>query len=603
MLILRNHKTSCFLHLILLALIVFFGTQFTPKTALGADSALEAPEWLSMFSALLGGLALFLFGMRQMADGLKAVAGEQLKTILAKVTANRLMGAATGAFVTALIQSSSITTVLVVGFISAGLMSSAQSISIIMGANIGTTITAQILAFNVTELALPMIGFGFALQFLGRREKVRHIGSVTMGLGLIFLGMTLMGQAMAPLRSYDLFLDVMAAIDAPVLGIVVGALFTALIQSSSATTGIVIVLASQGLISLPGGIAMAIGANIGTCVTALLATLGRPRDALRAATVHVLFNVVGALLWVFLIDYLAAFAIWISPTTADLSGIERLAAETPRQIANANTIFNVINTLLFLPLTIQIARLVDRLIPDKSVEAVTIIEPRYLDRALIATPSLALDRVRLELGRMGDRVKIMLATMPPAMLERDGARLGDVHKLDDEVDILRDRIIEYLGLVGRQPLTDHQSRDLVKAMTAADDFERMGDLIETDLVETATQIIEQNLQPSETTKVILAEFYEATTRAVDAAILAIETDDQRAARDVIAAKDHINRLMSAALRHQATRISADAPDRLAHHIVETSIIDKLKKIYALAKHLARLNLPEREAETGRAEAS
>ena len=282
-------------------------------TATGSDI-----DWFNMGMSLLGGLALFLFGMEQMADSLKAVAGERMKVILAKLTTNRFMGAITGAFVTAVIQSSSVTTVLVVGFITAGLMSMAQSIGVIMGANIGTTITAQIVAFKVTKYALLMVAVGFGMLFSSRQEKIKQYGGMLMGLGLVFFGMAVMSDAMSPLRSYQPFLDLMTTMENPLIGILVAAVFTGLIQSSSATTGIVIVMATQGFITLEAGIALAFGANIGTCVTAMLAAIGKPREAVRAAVVHVLFNVFGVLVWIGLIPYLAEFVTWFSPSHAEL---------------------------------------------------------------------------------------------------------------------------------------------------------------------------------------------------------------------------------------------------------------------------------------------
>ena len=341
----------------LLLIFLAMGTLLPAFPALGADEAGVTMDWWNMSMGLLGGLALFLFGMDQMSDSLKAVAGERMKLILARLTSNRFMGALTGAFVTAVIQSSSVTTVLVVGFISAGLMSMAQSIGVIMGANIGTTITAQIIAFKVTKLALLMIAIGFGMLFFSKNEKMKHYGGMLMGLGMIFFGMSVMSDAMYPLRAYQPFLDFMATMGNPFVGILVAAAFTALVQSSSATTGIVIVMASQGFITLPAGIALAFGANIGTCVTAILAAIGKPREAVRAAVVHVLFNVFGVLVWLGLISHLAEFVAWISPARGDLSGVERLAAETPRQIANAHTIFNVANTLIFIGLTAQFARI------------------------------------------------------------------------------------------------------------------------------------------------------------------------------------------------------------------------------------------------------
>ena len=339
---------------------VFVLMLFAVLPALAATPDEQAINWLTLLMGLFGGLAMFLFGMDQMSEGLKAAAGDTLKDVLARLTRNRVMGALTGAFVTAVLNSSSVTTVLVVGFISAGFMSLAQSIGIIMGANIGSTFTAQIVAFNITQYALIMVAAGFFMLFTGKQEKIRHYGAMIMGLGLVFYGMGVMGEAMAPLRSYPPFIELMARMENPLLGILVGAVFTGLVQSSAATTGIAIVMASGGLIALPAGIALAFGANIGTCVTALLAAIGKPTDAVRAAVVHIVFNVAGVLIWVLFIPQLAEFVTAISPAAPELTGKARMAAEVPRQIANAHTVFNVANTLLFLGFTTTFARLVER---------------------------------------------------------------------------------------------------------------------------------------------------------------------------------------------------------------------------------------------------
>ncbi|MBA1444494.1 MAG: Na/Pi cotransporter family protein [Chromatiales bacterium] len=327
--------------LVLLAGLAAAFMVYPVFAAAGAESDMN---WGTMGMKLFGGLALFLFGMEQMSEALKAVAGERLKLILAKLTTNRFMGATTGAFVTAIIQSSSVTTVLVVGFITAGLMSMSQSVGVIMGANIGTTITAQIVAFKVTKAALLMVGVGFSMLFISKQDKIKQYGTMLMGLGLVFFGMSVMSDAMQPLRTYQPFLDLMIQMENPLVGILVAAAFTGLIQSSSATTGIVIVMASQGFITLPAGIALAFGANIGTCITAMLASIGKPREAVRAAVVHVLFNIAGVLIWVLFIDHLANWVTALSPVHPELSGVDRLGAETPRQIANAHTIFNIANT-------------------------------------------------------------------------------------------------------------------------------------------------------------------------------------------------------------------------------------------------------------------
>jgi len=285
----------------------------------------EALDLWTMCMGMLGGLALFLFGMEQMADALKALAADRLRDILKHLTTNRVMGAVTGAIVTAIIQSSSVTTVLVVGFISAGILSVSQSVGIIFGANIGSTFTAQLIAFKVTKLAMLMIAGGFGMLFISRRDQVRQYGAMLMGLGLVFFGMSMMSDSMQPLRSYSPFINLMLRMEIPVLGILIGTIFTGLIQSSAATTGVVIAMASQGLITITGGIALVFGANIGTCATALLASIGKPRNALRASLIHILFNIFGVLLWVGFIDQLAILVTWMSPTAEGLSGAEKLA--------------------------------------------------------------------------------------------------------------------------------------------------------------------------------------------------------------------------------------------------------------------------------------
>ena len=448
----RNPKKGVQVYVLTLAVACLAWATVTPVYA-ETVAMMSELEWITMSISLLGGLALFLYGMEQMAEALKTVAGQRMKDILSRLTTNRISAAATGAFVTAIIQSSSVTTVLVVGFISAGMMSLSQSIGIIMGANIGTTITAQIVAFKITKTAMLLITIGFSMLFFGKSDKLKSYGGMTMGLGLIFFGMSVMSDAMDPLRDYQPFVDVMIKMENPFIAIVVAALFTALVQSSSATTGIVVVMASQGFITLPAGIALALGANIGTCVTALLAAIGKPREALRASVIHVLFNIAGVTLWIGFIAQLAELAIWMSPAYTDLAGLDKLAKETPRQIANANTAFNVMNTLIFLPFTTLISQLTVKLIPDKPVIEKEIVRTQFLDKELLNTPALALDRVRKEIGHMGDIVTAMLCGIQPAIQQRRREHIEDIEKRDDQVDVLHERILSYLGSVQKTTLS------------------------------------------------------------------------------------------------------------------------------------------------------
>lgn len=568
--------------------LTLLATAGASLAAAAAPETAEQIDWMSMAMGLFGGLALFLFGMDQMADALKAVAGERMKDILARLTTNRFMGALTGAFVTAVINSSSVTTVLLVGFISAGLMSLAQSVGVIMGANIGSTVTAQLIAFKVTKAALLMIAVGFLMMFASKRERLQQYGGMLMGLGLVFYGMSVMSDAMAPLRSYQPFLDVMQTMENPLIGILVAALFTGLIQSSAATTGIVIVMASQGFVNLPTGIALAFGANIGTCVTALLASIGKPREAVRAAVVHILFNVAGVLVWIGLIPQLADFVRWISPQHADLTGAARLAAEVPRQIANAHTLFNVANTLIFIGFTSQFARLAEWLVRDRPLdEEALVIRTKYLDDELLATPSLALDRVRLEVLHMGERVQDMMARIMPAILSGSTDTLRDIERMDDDVDTLHAQIIAYLGKISRLSLTERQTAELIRLMEAVNDLENIGDVIETNLVVLGNERIEQGVSISQPTREVLTNFHVAVNRAVECAVQAVAQSNELAARSVTSMKQEITRIADSAAAHQAQRLVAEEPNRIPAYTIEIDIIEKLKRIYYFAKRMAK----------------
>ncbi|MHC4940934.1 MAG: Na/Pi cotransporter family protein [Planctomycetota bacterium] len=544
-------------------------------------------EIASLLMGLFGGLALFLYGMEKMADALKAVAGDRMKQILGKLTTNRFMGVFTGAVVTAVIQSSSVTTVLVVGFISAGLMSMMQSVGVIMGANIGTTVTAQIIAFKVTKLALLMIAVGFAVQFVGKKERFKHHGKGILGLGLVFFGMSVMSDAMKPLRDYQPFLDGMASLDNPLLGILAGAGFTALVQSSSATTGVVIALARNGFISLPAGIALAFGANIGTCVTALLAAIGKPREALRAALVHVMFNVFGVLVWIAFIQQLADVVVLISPTAENLSGTEKLGAETPRQIANAHTIFNIANTAIFIGFATVFARVVQMLVPDRPLAEEEVVRAKYLDDELLSTPSLALDRVRLEILHMGDRVKEMLVAILPAALRGDRAELKRIARMDDAVDTLHGHIVTYLGRISGGELTEAQSNEFLNLLEASNDLENIGDIIETNMVALGSQRIDQRVSVSEPTQEVIRGFHGAVLKAVDAALMAVTQKNIAATEVVVSMKAEINRLADSAAMHEAKRLVAEEPNRLPAYTFEMDLLQNLKRIYYFAKRMAR----------------
>ncbi len=553
-----------------------------------AEATTDSLQLSFIGMALVGGLALFLFGLDQMSDALKLIAGDGMKKVLAKLTTNRFTGAFAGAFVTAIVQSSSVTTVLVVGFISAGLMSLTQSIGIIMGANIGTTITAQLIAFKITHYSLLLVAIGFFTLFCLKNEKVRHYGHMIMGLGLIFFGMHLMSDGTRPLRTYQPFVEMMQQMDNPLWAILLAAGFTALIQSSSATTGLVITLAAQGFISLDAGIALIFGANIGTCITAILASIGKPREAVRAAVVHVLFNVAGVAIWFAFIPQLAVFVSWLSPSNPDLAGTARLAADTPRQIANAHTIFNVANTLLFIWFTTPFAWLVQRLVPERKVVEVEIAQPKYLDPILLQTPALAMDIVRMEMGRLGAAALHMMRGALDTVIRGTSEQIDVLEELDNNVDALHGAIVTYLGRLSQENLSDRQSEQLHDYLAAANYLEGIGDMIETNLVDAGRIRLQKNLQISQTTEDVLSNLNKEVVWATERAIRAIVSNDKAIAAEVAERKKEINRLAAQAEDHLSRRLSADEPNRLAMYRLESEIMEYLKRMYYFAKRIAKL---------------
>jgi phosphate:Na+ symporter len=364
------------------------------------------------------------------------------------------------------------------------------------------------------------------------------------------------------------------------------------VQSSSATTGIVVVMASQGFITLEAGIAVALGANIGTCATAMLATLGKTRPAKRAAIVHVLFNILGALIWLGFIDNLAAIAQSLSPQYPELIGFDRLSAETPRQIANANTLFNLFNTFLFIGFTGPLGMMVNRMLPDRPEPERIIIRPRFLDNQLVTTPSLALDLARLEVGHLGDQILNMMLLAQEGMQKRDMQTFLELEKQDDAADILHAEINGYLSRVGKQPLTDEESSEFFRINKSNAYLESIGDVLETDLVALGRAWVEKDLQASDTMRSLLNELFEGVYRAVECSVNAVKNNDQTSAQETIAMKGEINRRVNAALKRQVQSLAESSETRLDTLNAEFELTDKLKRIYTLSKRIAKLWAPK-----------
>jgi len=576
----------------LLLPVLLLGLAFS-AFAVEVGSVGESPDWVQLFLGLFGGLALFLGGLQLLSEGMTKAAGQTMKVVLAKLTTNRFKGALTGAFVTGILNSSTVTTLLVVGFISGGMMTLAQSVGVIMGANIGSTVTAQLLAFDLAAYSLGPVAIGFFMMFTAKRDKVKYYGMMIMGIGLVFYGMGLMSSGMAPLRTYEPFLAILRGLENPIAGILAGAAFTAVVQSSAATVGIAIAMASEGLLALPAGIALALGANIGTAVTtAIMGVMSsKSIEAMRASAVHVVFNVLGTLIWLPFIWLLVDLAVWASPVSADLEGTARAAAEVPRQIANANTMFNVINTLLFIGFTGWFAKLAERLVPEREKPEGVLIEPEFLDEAALRAPAVALQQVRLELGRMGDITLGMLRDIGPAFATQDLAAFEEVARRDDEVDILEEAILHYLGRIRMGMMTEEESEEFQALMIASDNLENLADVIETDITALARRAADLKLVSGEETRAMLLELYDSTIKSVELAVQAIRHNDQNAAESVLMLKDEFRRQADRLLGRKATRLSVDDPEYLALVRLQMGLVDQLRRIYTLAKRIAKTTLP------------
>ncbi|MCD8384098.1 MAG: Na/Pi cotransporter family protein [Clostridiales bacterium] len=435
-------------------------------------------DTLQIIFGLFGGLAIFIYGMNLMSECLQKAAGERMKQILGLLTRNRLMGVVAGALVTAVLQSSSATTVMAIGFVSAGLMTLPQAISIIFGANIGTTITAQIIAFKITDYIYVFIFAGFLVSFISKNEKVKNIGRTVFAFGLLFLGIETMGDVMKPLASSPVFTDMIAQVaDIPVLGVAVGTLMTLVVQSSSATIAVLQNFASQAgadgvtsILGLAGAIPILLGDNIGTTITALLASVGQSRDAKRTAVAHSIFNISGALLFIWFVKPYAAFIQYISPKGIEVEVISR-------QIANAHTIFNLTMTIIWIFLLGVMVKIVTKIIPDGKDGLADLSKPNFLDKNVMAQPAAALRLVAQEVLHCSDMVKTMLLDVKESVGSGSTEVLQEVKAYGEALNSLHVEINEYLAeLFSAGVLTEQQASQTAQLLYVLSDVERMGGL-------------------------------------------------------------------------------------------------------------------------------
>ena len=487
-------------------------------------------EILSFLPGLLGGVAIFLFGMNMLSEGLQKTAGEKLRHIISILTNNPLIGIFVGAIVTAVIQSSSATTVMVIGFVSAGLMTLKQSIGVIIGANIGTTVTAWLVSIDIGDLALPLVGIGFILYFFPKLKKLKYIGQIIFSFGLLFVGLNIMSDMMAPLAKSQAVADTMLNVsNNRFLGLFIGTIFTAVIQSSSAAIAILQKLAIQTtatgepLITLSAALPILFGSNIGTTATALLASIGATVNAKRAALTHMIFNVVGSLIFIWFITPFEHVVSLIMGGTV-------MPRSMDTAIAYSHTIFNLLSAVLFAPFIGLLAKFVTQIYKGKG---------ELEDRALVyigdkvSSPAVGLNLAMQEMLRMGKIVQKMIACTKVVILEQNESVIQEVEKMEDTVDMLQNEILNYLSkIISQNVLSEAESVRLTGYMRMVHDLERIGDHCESSTM-LGQSNIDNKVQYSENALSELKEVFEKIEFVMNQTLVALENNDKELAKTVL----------------------------------------------------------------------
>lgn len=489
-------------------------------------------EALNILFGLFGGLSLFLFGMEMMSDGLQKAAGERMKYILGLLTKNPVMGVLAGALTTTVLQSSSATTVMVIGFVSAGLMNLPQAISVIMGANIGTTITAQIIAFHISDYIYPIVFTGFLITFIAKKEVVKYIGNTIFGFGILFIGIEIMGNTMKPLAGSPFFLNLIGKVaDVPVLGLLVGVGMTVIVQSSSAVIAVLQNFASQAgpdgvtsILGLQGAIPILLGSNIGTTITALLACIGQTRNAKRTAVAHSVFNITGSILLMFMIPWFAGLVVLASPAGIEVEVISR-------QIANAHTIFNIANTIIWIPLIWLMVKIVMLFLPDKKEEAQEEGRPQFLDVNVMNQPVVALQLVSREIMDYTKQLEGFLSDIKKAMLEGGKENIGKADGTAGKVSNIHENIYNYLiGLFSSGNMNEEQAAHTTEIMYIVEDLERISRCMK-ELLESAKEKEQKEFKFSKKAMTEIEESFEIVTVMYKESVDLIRHGDKTAAAD------------------------------------------------------------------------
>lgn len=516
----------------------------------------------SILTGLIGGLGMFLYGMKLMGDGLENAAGEGLKSILEKLTSNKYIAVLVGAAVTAIIQSSSATTVMVVSFVSAGLMSLTQAVGVIMGANIGTTITAQMVSFKLDAIAPIFVGVGAIVLLVAKKKKVRDIASIALGFGILFLGMGAMSTAMKPISEASWFREfVIIVADNSILGLLAGLGMTAVVQSSSATTGILVALATTGAIDMKLAFPVILGCNIGTCVTAILASLGANRTAKKAALVHLFFNTIGALIF---FPFIGPFIKFIESTDPNIA----------RQVANAHTIFNVTVTVILLPLSMYLVKLVNLILPgDAEIEKEGAI---YLDKNLLDTPVVANGQVFKETLRMANKAKENVVLSMTAFIENNEEAAEKVYKNEKIINALEKDITDYLVELSQLDLPESDLKLFSSTYHVINDIERIGDHAE-NIADLAIEKIGKGLHLGDSAKGEVKLIFDKTIEAIEIAIESYNNKGLIASEEIDIIEEEIDNLEKKLRENNIKRLN-ERSCAAASSIIFLDLISNLERI-------------------------
>lgn len=550
-------------------------------------------EALKIALQLFGGLALFIYGMNFMSEGLQKAAGEKMKSILALLTRNVFIGVLAGAAATAVLQSSGAVTVMVIGFVSANLMNLRQAISIIMGANIGTCVTAQLVAFQIGDYSWAFVIVGFIMYFfVNKHEKITDFGQAIFAFGILFSGLNIMAAAMEPLAQSPVFADLMLKVsDVPFLGIVVGAVMTTIVQSSSASIAVLQNLAAtagpdgvSSLIGLAGAIPILFGTNIGSTTTALLASIGGTVNARRTALSHMVFNLTGTVIFIWFTPYIADFVAMISPSGDELDVISR-------QIANAHMAFNIATTIIFLPLIGVLAAFVSKIIPDKKGEELDPMKPVYLDKNLLERPFAAIHLATRELSRMAEITADMIVHTKKAFLGSDLEAADKVMELENIVNNLQDAITEYLSSIfSIEAVTEHQARTISGLLHVASDVEHIGDNCK-NITEFAVQKIEHGYEFSDSAYAEIYQCFDHGSKMVSNSINALQTGNTDLARIVIGQENELDALEESLRERHMERLNTKqcSPE---FTVIYTDVIHNIERIGDSCENIANVVLDD-----------